>query len=84
MTIAFYAYNENQDMLRTVEHLFNKTIRKWYNIEGAHCEYSKSYIIMTVDIKPEHAWPMKEEFNRRLMRNNEWNVSDSYEFEWTV
>lgn len=84
MTIAFYAYNGNQEMLRTVEHLFNKTIRNWYNIEGARCEHNKSDIIMTVDIRPEHAWPMKEEFNRRLMRINEWNISDEYEFEWTV
>lgn len=85
MTVAFYGYHgASEDMLKTAERLFNKTVRKWYNVAGAHCEYSKGQVIMTVDIKPEHAWPMKDEFNRRLMRIHEWNTSECYEFEWTV
>lgn len=86
MTIVFYSYHEHdyksENMLRTAERLFNKTIREWYNLDGARCKYSKGMVIMTVEIKPEHAWPIKDDFNRRLMRIHEWNTSECYEFEW--
>lgn len=84
MTIVFYADNKNQEMMNKAERLFNKVIRARYNIEGARCEHGKDYILMYVEVKPEHAWEMKQVFLYKLCRVNEWNTCEDYHFSWTM
>lgn len=87
MTVTFYAYNLNQDMILTAEHLLNKSVRFFINCDGVKVkERAKTHITWAVPTMQTVAIRIMKQFQARLYRVHEWNKDDGdiYDYEWTL
>lgn len=87
MTVTFYAYNLNQEMILTAEHLLNKSVRFFINWEGVKVkEHTKAHITWTVPTTQIIAVRIMRQFQARLYRVHEWNKDEVgiYDYEWTL